>query len=77
MNKHKPKKKLNNSYNSVLTNNIIVFKLIFDLNLIILKTKFNFNLLKINSIAICSAIIVRDLFDYLYVRIINDIAIFP
>jgi len=38
--------------------------------------KINFNLLKIKSIEISSAIIVRDLIDYLYVRIIDDIAIF-
>ena len=47
------------------------------LNLIIIKSKLNFNLLKIKSIAISSAIIVRGLFDYLYVRIIDDIAFFP
>jgi len=46
---------------------------IFQLNLNI-NSKLNFNLLKIKSIAISSAIIVRDLFDYLYVRIIDDIA---
>ena len=56
-------------YNSIL-------KLYFQLNLIIIKSKLNFNLLKIKSIAISSVIIVRGLFDYLYVRIIDDIAIF-
>ena len=42
-----------------------------------LKTKLNFNLLKINSIAINSVIIFKGLFDYKYERIINDIVIFP
>ena len=48
----------------------------FQLNLIINKSKLNFNLLKIKSISISSVIIVRGLFDYLYVRITDDIAIF-
>ena len=62
----------------MLINNIVVFlKFHFQLFLLILKSKLNFNLLKINSIAISSVIIVRGLFDYLYVRIIDDIAIFP
>ena len=42
-----------------------------------LKAKLNFNLLKIYSIARTSVIIVRGLFDYLYARNIDDIAIFP
>ncbi len=42
----------------------------------IIKSKLNFNLLKIKSIGISSAIIVRGLFDYLDVRIIDDITIF-
>ena len=53
-----------------------IFKLSFQLNLIIIKSKLNFNLLIIKSIAISSVIIVRGLFDYKYVRIIYDIAIF-
>ncbi len=43
----------------------------FQSNLIIINSKLNFNLLKNKSIAISSAIIVRGLFDYLYVRIID------
>ena len=39
--------------------------------------KKNFNLLIINRIAVSSVIIVEGLFDYLYVRFIDDIAIFP
>ena len=61
-------------------NNLIIilfFLLFFQLNFLILKTNINFNLLKINSIAISSVIIVRGLFDYQYVRIIHDFAIFP
>ncbi len=42
---------------------------------IILRAKLNFNLLNIKSIAICWVIIIRDLIE-LYVRIIDDIAIF-
>ncbi len=41
------------------------------------KKKLNFNLLIINRIAVSSVIIVEGLFDYLYVRFIDDIAIFP
>ncbi|KGF98705.1 hypothetical protein EU96_0233 [Prochlorococcus marinus str. MIT 9302] len=41
------------------------------------KEKLNFNLLIITSIAISSVIIVRSLYDYLYVRFIDDIVIFP
>ena len=48
----------------------------FQLNLTIIKSELNFNLLIIKSIAISSVIIVRGLFDYKYERIIDDIAIF-
>ena len=62
--------------NQCLLVNIIILLMSFQLNLIIINSKLNFNLLKIKSIAISSVIIVRGLFDYLYVRNIHDIAIF-
>jgi len=48
----------------------------FQLNLIIINSKLNFNLLKSKSIAISSVIIVRGISEYLYVRTIDDITIF-
>ena len=53
------------------------FFVFFQFILKILKEKLNFSLLKINSIAISSVIIVKGLFDYIYVRDIFDIVIFP
>ena len=67
----------NNSYNSLYHNYHNKFIVLLTIKLIILKAKLNFNLLKINSIAISSAIMVGGLLDYLYVRIIDDFAIFP
>ena len=76
-NKSKLKKNFNNSSQSILYKYYNrFFKLSFQSNLIIIKSKLNFNLLIITSIAISSVIIVRGLFDYKYVRIIDDIAIF-
>ena len=43
----------------------------------LLRTKLNFNILKNKSIAVSSVIIVRDLYEYFYARIIDDITIFP
>jgi len=48
----------------MVINNIQEIYLYFQLILIFIKSKLNFNLLKINSIAISSVIIVRGLFDY-------------
>ena len=56
---------------------ILTFCILFNLKFKLLRAKINFNLLKIYSIAVSSAIIVRDLIDYVYVRIILDFAIFP
>ena len=50
--------------------------MLLQLNLVFSK-KLNFNLLIINRIAVSSVIIVRSLFDFSYVRFIDDIAIFP
>ena len=61
----------------MLINIVVFFLLLFNWFAYFLLTKLNFNLLKINSIAISSVIIVRGLSDYLYVRINDDIAIFP
>ena len=74
--KNKPKKNFNNNYKQIHKIIIVNYFLYFQLKRIIHKSKINFNLLKINSIAISSAIIVRGLFDYSYVRFIDDIAIF-
>ena len=60
----------------MLINIVVFFLLLFNWFAYFLLTKLNFNLLKINSIAISSVIIVRSIFDYLYVRTIDDITIF-
>ena len=49
----------------------------FQLNLIIINSKLNFILLKIISIAISSAIIVRGLFDYLMYESLMTLLFFP